>query len=96
MRICIITKPFTFVKGVFRGMPDFSSRFRELRKERKLTQREMAEVLGVGLRVVNYYEHGGRHPDFKGLLFIAEYFQVSLDYLVGWSDQREIRKGPEQ
>lgn len=43
--------------------------------------------------MISYYEHGGRYPDFKGLLFIAQYFQVSLDYLVGWSDRREISKG---
>lgn len=73
-------------------MSDFSSRFRELRKERKLTQDEMGEILGVKRRVIGYYESGGRRPDFKGLLFIAEYFGVSLDYLVGWSDQREIDK----
>lgn len=73
-------------------MPDFSSRFRELRKERKLTQKAMGEVLDVGERTISYYEHGDLHPDFKGLLFIAEYFQVSLDYLVGWSDARDVRR----
>lgn len=74
-------------------MPNFASRFRELRDEKGLTQKEMGEALGVGIRVIAYYESGERHPDFKGLLFIAEYFQVSLDYLVGWSDRREIDKG---
>lgn len=73
-------------------MSDFASRFRELRKERKLNQDEIGEILGVKRRVIGYYESGGRHPDFKGLLFIAEYFQVSLDYLVGWSDARDVRR----
>lgn len=73
-------------------MQDFSSRFRALRKEQGLTQKAMGEVLGVGERIICYYESGGRHPDFKSLLFIAEYFQVSLDYLVGWSDERAVRK----
>ena len=73
-------------------MSDFASRFRELRKERGLTQQAIGEVLDVGERMISYYEHGGRYPDFKGLLFIAEYFQVSLDYLVGWSDARDVRK----
>lgn len=75
-----------------RKMPDFSSRFRELRKERKLNQDEIGEILGVKRRVISYYESGERHPDFKGLLFIAEYFQVSLDYLVGWSEERDVRR----
>lgn len=74
-------------------MPDFASRFRELRKERGLTQKAIGEVLGVSERHIGYYESRGHYPDFKGLLFIAEYFQVSLDYLVGWSDRREIDKG---
>ena len=74
-------------------MENFASRFRELRKERGLKQKEIGEVLDVSERMISYYEHGGRYPDFKGLLFIAEYFQVSLDYLVGWSDQREIPGG---
>lgn len=74
-------------------MEHFASRFRELRKEKGLKQKEMGEVLDVSERMISYYEHGGRYPDFKGLLFIAEYFQVSLDYLVGWSDRRDIDKG---
>lgn len=73
-------------------MPDFSSRFRELRKERKLTQKAMGEVLDVTERTICGYEHSALHPDFKGLLFIAEYFGVSLDYLVGWSDARDVRR----
>lgn len=74
-------------------MENFASRFQALRKEKGLKQKEIAEVLDVSERMIGYYEHGGRYPDFKGLLFIAEYFQVSLDYLVGWSDRREIDKG---
>ena len=74
-------------------MPDFASRFRELRKEQKLNQEKMGEILGVSRRTICSYESRTYYPDFKGLLFIAEYFQVSLDYLVGWSDRRDIDKG---
>lgn len=74
-------------------MPNFASRFRELRKERKFNQDKMGEILGVTRRTICNYESGVYYPDFKNLLFIAEYFQVSLDYLVGWSDKREIDKG---
>lgn len=74
-------------------MPNFASRFRELRKERKLNQDKMGEILGVTRRTICNYESGVYYPDFKNLLSIAEYFQVSLDYLVGWSDRREIDKG---
>lgn len=74
-------------------MPNFASRFRELRKERKFNQDKMGEILGVTRRTICNYESGVYYPDFKNLLFIAEYFQVSLDYLVGWSDQREVPGG---
>jgi len=74
-------------------MQNFATRFRALRKERGLTQKAIGEVLGVGERNIGYYESSVHYPDFKGLLFIAEYFQVSLDYLVGWSDRRDIDKG---
>lgn len=74
-------------------MENFASRFRALRKEKGLKQKEIGEILAVSERMICYYEHGGRYPDFKGLLSIAEYFRVSLDYLVGWSDRREIDKG---
>lgn len=74
-------------------MPNFALRFRELRKERKFNQDKMGEILGVTRRTICNYESGVYYPDFKNLLLIAEYFQVSLDYLVGWSDKREIDKG---
>ncbi len=52
----------------------------------------MGAVFGVTRRTICAYEHDTLHPDFKGLLFIAEYFGVSLDYLVGWSDERDVRR----
>ena len=73
-------------------MSDFASRFRELRKERKLNQEKMGKILDVSRRTICSYECREYYPDFKGLLFIAEYFQVSLDYLVGWSDARDVRR----
>ena len=50
--------------------------------------RQEAERLGVTVRAYHYYEEGKRYPDFQGLLTLADCFQVSLDYLVGRSDQR--------
>ena len=73
-------------------MSDFGSRFRERRRELKLNQDERGAVFGVTRRTIWAYEHDTLHPDFKGLLFIAEYFGVSLDYLVGWSDERDVRR----
>jgi len=70
-------------------MTIFSARVRELRKERGLKQAEMAEICGVKLRTYQRYEHGESYPEIPGLLFLADYFNVSLDYLMGRKDERE-------
>lgn len=72
-------------------MENFSTRIKTLRKERGLKQKEMAEALGLADRSYQSYEYGERFPDFHGLIAIADFFDVSLDYLVGRSDVRERR-----
>ena len=70
-------------------MEDFSSRIKALRKERGLKQSEMADILGLKERSYQCYEYRERYPDVPGLIAIANFFNVSLDYLVGRSDVRE-------
>ena len=48
----------------------------------------MAEYLGIGLRAYQYYESAEHYPDVPGLIALADYFEVSADYLLGRSDQR--------
>ncbi len=72
-------------------MAFFSERLKELRKEHRYKQREMAEQLGLALSSYQCYEYAQRYPDFQGLIAIADFFDVSLDYLVGRSDVRERR-----
>ena len=67
----------------------FSERIRILRKERGITQKETAAGLGIGYRAYQCYELNQRYPDIHGLINIANFFGVSLDYLVGLSDVRE-------
>ncbi len=69
-------------------MEFFARRLKELRKSRKKTQREMAEYLSIGLRAYQYYESAEHYPDVPGLIALADYFEVSADYLLGRSDQR--------
>lgn len=69
----------------------FHERIRLLRKERDLTQKEVAAELGIGFRAYQCYELQQRSPDMKGLIAIADFFDVSLDYLVGRSVERERR-----
>ena len=69
-------------------MARFCERLKQLRQERGLKQREMAERLGLALSSYQAYEYAYRYPDFQGLIAIADLFDVSIDYLVGRSDDR--------
>ena len=71
-------------------MATFSQRLRELRQERGLKQREMAEICGLKLRGYQQYEYNESYPEVPGLVALADYFNVSLDYLMGRSDVREV------
>ena len=73
-------------------MAAFSDRLKELRSERGLKQREMAELCGLKLRGYQQYEYAETYPTVPGLLFLADYFNVSLDYLMGRTDKREVNR----
>lgn len=72
-------------------MASLAERLVQLRQQRGIRQKDIAELLGVSERAVQYYESGKRHPDFEGLIKLADYFNVSLDYLVGRSDDPQRR-----
>lgn len=64
----------------------FSEKIRELRKEKGLTQKELALVLDISCSCYAGYEQGYREPDLKILEKIADFFQCSIDYLLGRED----------
>jgi len=65
-------------------------RLKELRKLNKVTQKQAAESTGIAER--NYQRlEAGYNPNYETLLALADYFNVSLDYLVGRSDIKERR-----
>mgnify|MGYP000843829744 FL=1 len=64
-------------------------RLKELRKERKLKQKEMAWFLECTDRNYQKMEYGEINVPGLTLIKLADFFQVSLDYLVGRSDDRE-------
>lgn len=55
----------------------------ELRRDKHLTQRELAEVLHVSVSTISNYEQDVHFPDIEKLLEIADYFHVTTDYLLG-------------
>ena len=73
-------------------MANFSERVCALRKEFRYKQREMAEVCGITLRSYQAYEYQRSYPDVPGLVRLADFFNVSLDYLMGRSDVREVQR----
>ena len=52
----------------------------------------MADILGLKLRGYQEYEYGNAYPTVPGLIQIAEFFQVSTDYLLGRTDIREVSR----
>lgn len=58
-------------------------RLRELRKQRGLSQLRLAIELNMNQNTVSRYENGEREADYETLIKIADYFDVSLDYLLG-------------
>ena len=73
-------------------MAVFSERLRELRQERGMTQEALGQVIGVKNYSVYTYEKGRSYPDVAGLIALADHFDVSIDYLVGRTDRREVNR----
>lgn len=72
-------------------MIDFGSRLKEIRKSKGVTQKQLAVAIGASERGIQNYELNERKPAFDVLIALADYFNVSLDYLVGRSDIPERR-----
>lgn len=69
-------------------MNDFSQRLIALRKNRNLTQTELANIVGKKRSTISGYELEGKQPDFKTLCSFAKYFEVTTDYLLGHSNEQ--------
>lgn len=64
-----------------------ANRIRELRQKKRLSQVSLAEAFGVAQSAISNWEKGNREPDNTTLRKLAEYFGVSIDYLLGNSDE---------
>jgi len=70
----------------------FSNRLKQLRKEKNLKQSDMAELLELTTRHYQQIEYGKVNIPTLTLIFLADYFDVSLDYLVGRTDNPNSHK----
>ena len=73
----------------------FNMRLKELRLANGLTQKELAKSIEVGRTTISEYESGKIVPKHEGLLKLANYFNVSVDYLTGVSDEPATRQSNE-
>lgn len=65
-------------------------RLKELRKNRKISQIKLAMDLNLSQNSISRYETGEREADYDTLVAIADYFNVSVDYLLGRTDNPKI------
>ncbi|MBR4345997.1 MAG: helix-turn-helix transcriptional regulator [Oscillospiraceae bacterium] len=65
-------------------------RLKELRREKQSTQKEVSQHTHIAERQYQYYECGRYKPQYEHLIALADYFNVSIDYLVGRSDKKEL------
>ena len=68
---------------------DYRKRLRDVREDRDLTQAEIGEQINVPQRTYAYYERGERMIPPQVLIALAQFHQVSVDYLLGLTDQKK-------
>lgn len=61
----------------------YGQRIRDLRKEKKLTQKQLADALGVDFRTVSFWETERYQPNFDQLVKLCVFFDVESDYIIG-------------
>lgn len=62
---------------------EFPNRLRRLREEKKISRVVLSQLCGLHTDAIRRYERGEVEPDLVSLIAIADYFEVSLDYLTG-------------
>ncbi len=67
-------------------------RIRDLREDADLTQQQVGRAINVPQRTYAYYESGGRMLPPQVLCAIADFYDVSVDYLLGRTDKKEVNR----
>lgn len=66
-------------------------RLKQLRKEKGISQLKLALDLNTNQNTISRYETGEREPSIKDLIRIADYFNISVDYLLGRTDNPKLQ-----
>lgn len=71
-------------------MVNMGEKLRSLRTENKLTQKQVADRVGLAISAISSYESGVRYPSYESLIKLSKMFHVSTDYLLGLTERRNI------
>ena len=71
-------------------MVNLGVKLKSLRLEKKLTQKQIADMIGLAISAVSSYESGSRYPSYDVLVKLSRIFHVSTDYLLGMTEKRNI------
>lgn len=71
-------------------MVNIGEKLKSLRLEKNLTQKQLADRIGLATSAISSYESGVRYPSYVSLIKLAQIFHVSTDYLLGITDKRNI------
>jgi transcriptional regulator with XRE-family HTH domain len=77
-------------------MKNFAEHLKSIRKAKGVTQKQVAEGTGIFERAYQKYEAGVMKPAFDSLIALADYFDVSLDFLVGRIYTVQVKKTKEE
>lgn len=67
-------------------------RLRDLREDCDLTQKQVADLLGIQQTVYSRYERGFQNIPLEHLIFLADYYNVAVDYILERTSNPELRK----
>lgn len=69
-----------------------SEKLTQLRSQKNVTQQQMADMLDITRPAYTAYESGTRKPEYDSLIKIADYFQVSIDFLLGRTSNKQFNQ----
>ena len=67
-------------------------RIQDLRTDADMSQKQLSEILHISQRSYSHYETGSRNIPVEMLIRLANYYDISVDYLVGRTDKKEINR----
>ena len=67
-------------------------RIQDLRTDADMSQKQLSEILHISQRSYSHYETGSRNIPVEMLIRLANYYDISVDYLVGRTDKKEMNQ----